>query len=124
MHLFHTFGIIRYCSVHTFSDCCKSIRVNFEGHDHPWEIANWQIGKLAGMKNGHPMWSRDGGQAFIYYENGKWVIGAKKFGVSQKYFIADSSPKCPESVKSWSDGPGNIDGFKLEGGKLECDSMP
>ena len=75
------------------------------------------------------MWSRDGWEAFIYYENGKWIIGEKKFGVAEKYFmaeyfIADSSPKCPESVKSWSDGPGNIDGFKLEGGKLECDSMP
>ena len=68
------------------------------------------------------MWSKEGGAGFIYYENGKWIIGQSVIG--EQYFISDSSPKCPESVKSWSDGPGNIEGDKLEGGKLECDSMP
>ena len=112
------FAIIRYCRVHTFSDCCKTILVNLEGRDHPYK------GKLSGMKNGHPMWSREGGQVFIYFENGKWIIGGQRYSVSEKYHISDSSPKCPESVESWSDGPGNIGVYKLEGGKLECDSMP
>ena len=57
----------------------------------------------------------------IYYENEKWIIGgAGRYGRNEKYFISDSSPECPESVESWSN---QIDGLKLDGGKIECDSV-
>ena len=63
------------------------------------------------------MWkARYGGD--IYYENGKWILGYE----NEKHFISNSSPECPESVESWFNGPANMDEFKLEGGKIECDS--
>ena len=74
--------------------------------------------KLSGVKNGNPMWrTREGYE--IYYENDKWILGGGPYE-NEKYFISNSSPECPESVESWSNhGP---HGFKLEGGKIECDS--
>ena len=74
------------------------------------------------MKNGNPMW-RTGGDGYeIYYENDNWILGSGPFQPNEKYFISDSSDECPESVESWFNGPSNMDEFKLEGGKIECDS--
>ena len=88
--------------------------MKLEGIDHIFEC------KLSGMKNGNPMW-RTGGDGYeIYYENDNWILGSGPFQPNEKYFISDSSDECPESVESWSNhGP---HGFKLEGGKIECDS--
>ena len=91
-----------------YSDCCKTILVKIEGMAIPFTF------KLAGVKNGNPTWKTDIG-VDIYYENGKWIIGYE----NEKDFISNSSGECPESVESWSN---QNNGFKLEGGKIECDS--
>ena len=76
--------------------------------------------KWSGVKNGNPMWrNREGYE--IYHENEKWIIGDGRYGRNEKYFISDSSDECPESVESWSNHGQH--GFKLEGGKIECDSV-
>ena len=78
--------------------------------------------KLSGVKNGNPMWrTREGYE--IYFENDKWILGGGPYGPNEKYFISDFRTfiyECPESVESWSN-LGNH-GFKLESGKVECDS--
>ena len=69
------------------------------------------------------MWRISNGGAEIYHEKEKWIIGGRANGPNgpnEKYFISDSSPECPESVESWSN---QINGLKLEDGKIECDSV-
>ena len=94
-------------------DCCKTILVKLEGRDHVFTF------KLYGVKNESPMWKTGEDGYELYYENDKWTLGGGPYFLNEKYFISDSSDECPESVESWSN---QIDGLKLEGGKIECDS--
>ena len=64
-------------------DCCKTIILKIERY------CDQSLHKLSGFKNGYPMWNTEyyEDEAFIYYENGKWIIGGGKKG---PYHISNS----------------------------------
>ena len=117
--------------MHDFSDCCKTLILNVE--DKKKYIQNYILNKVAGVKNGYPIWYRynprnpEYRDPFIYFDKsfGGWVIAGKAlFG---PYFISDSpeSLECPEFVESWDNGKEII--FNLEWEpkiiNLKCDSL-
>ena len=93
-----------------FSECCKILLINWEGAGaRPDTYVN---------QYSHPKFSvREGHADSIYFKNGKWLIWNS---IGQVVGISNTSPKCPEMVKSWSTRPDTSKGFRLVKGKMRC----